>query len=105
MPIFNNLAGATFTKSGGTGSAGTQVGVVFNNAGAVELASGTLQLGGSFPGGQPVINSGTVTIGPGTNLIALSDYDQTAGSTTLNGAHSRATISTSRLACWKAPAW
>jgi hypothetical protein len=85
VPTFNNLAGATFVKSGGTGSSGTQMGVVFNNAGAVNLQSGTLQLGGSFPGGQSVTNSGTVTIEPGTILAALSDYDQTAGITTLNG--------------------
>ena len=34
-----------FTKSGGTGSAGTQVGVVFNDAGAVDVSSGTLAFG------------------------------------------------------------
>ena len=85
VPTFNNLAGAAVVKSGGTGSTGTQMGVVFNNAGVVDVQSGTLQLGGSFPGGQPVTNSGTVTVGAGTTLAALSDYDQMAGSTTLDG--------------------
>jgi hypothetical protein len=85
VPTFNNIAGATFTKSGGTGASGTQLGLVFNNAGTVSVQSGTLQLGGNFAGGQPILNSGTVTIGYGTTLAAVSDYDQTAGSTTLSG--------------------
>ncbi len=85
VPTFNNLAGASFVKSGGSGPSGTQMSLVFNNAGAVVVQSGSLQLGGSFPGGQPVMNSGTVSIGSGTTLGTLSEYDQTAGSTTLDG--------------------
>ena len=45
VPIFNNLAGAPSQSPARTGSAGTQVGVVFNNAGAVDVSSGTLALG------------------------------------------------------------
>jgi hypothetical protein len=72
VPTFNNESGATVTVAN-DGIGGTQMGLIFNNAGTINLQSGTLQLGGSFPGGQPVMNSGTVTIGPGTTLAALSD--------------------------------
>ena len=61
------------------------MGLIFNNAGTVDVSSGTLQLGGSFPGGEPVTNAGAVTIGSGSTLVALSEYDQIAGSTTLDG--------------------
>jgi hypothetical protein len=84
VPIFNNLAGATFIKSGGTGPSGTYMGLVFNNNGTVILPSGTLKLGGSFPGGQPVTNAGNVSIGPGATLVAYGDYDQMVGSTSLS---------------------
>ncbi len=62
VPTFNNLAGASFVKSGGSGPSGTQMSLVFNNAGAVDVSAGTLALGdsdvvataissGSFEGG------------------------------------------------------
>ena len=59
--------------------------VVFSNDGTIDVRSGNLELGGSFPGGIPVTNAGNVTIEAGASLTVLSDYDQTAGSTTLNG--------------------
>jgi len=81
VPAFNNLPGASFVSAGGL----TQMGLAFTNDGTVDDQSGNLRLGGSFAGGLPVTNAGYVIVESGAILIALSDYDQTAGSTTLNG--------------------
>ena len=65
------------------GPSGVWMGQAFDNLGTVDLQDGVLLLGGNSPGGEPVRNSGVVTLASGTILAALTDYDQTAGSTTL----------------------
>ncbi len=46
-PVFNNDSGATFLKSGGAGTT-TLSSVTFNNAGTLELQSGSLVINSAF---------------------------------------------------------
>ncbi len=79
VPTFNNLAGASFVKSGGSGPSGTQMSLVFNNAGAVDVSAGTLALGDSDVVAT-AISSGSFEGAPGTTLEFLTSQDFTATS-------------------------
>jgi hypothetical protein len=74
----NNLAGATFRKSAGTGTS-TIVGT-FNNSGAVEVNTGTLSFtgGGASSGSATfaVASGATLNFGSGSNVL----YTVAAGS-------------------------
>jgi hypothetical protein len=73
-PVFNNAG--IFRKSAGSGTSELQV--LFNNSGTVNVQSGTLKL-------HPLNNTGNVAIAAGTTLFVTEIYTQTAGATTLNG--------------------
>jgi hypothetical protein len=78
-PIFFNAG--TFKKSAGTGTTSFQT--FFNNAGTVNVQSGTLYL--TTPGAFSNNTSGTVTVGSGSTLQVVGDYTQYAGLTSLAG--------------------
>src|SRR5208282_329400 len=71
-PVFNNDNGATFLKSGGTGTT-TLSSIPFNNAGTLEVQSGSMDLAGNYN-----LNAGTI-------IIAISSSSN-FGQLTLNGA-------------------
>ncbi|WP_150047917.1 choice-of-anchor D domain-containing protein [Methylomonas rhizoryzae] len=65
--VIDNAAGATFRKSGGSGS--SNILATFNNAGTVEAQSGTLSLsaGGTHSGDFTVADGATLQFGGGTH--------------------------------------
>ncbi|MGO9923386.1 MAG: Ig-like domain repeat protein [Isosphaeraceae bacterium] len=75
---FNNLVGATFAVAN-DGVVGTQMALVFNNAGAVDVNSGSLTLGYFYVTGAAV-SSGTFYGAPGTELGFLASQDFTSTS-------------------------
>ncbi len=92
----NNNAGAILRKSAGAGT--STLNTVFNNAGLVEVNSGTLSLagGGSSSGsGSFAIASGRTlqfnsnyTIAPGTSITGAGNLLVTGGSPTIDGTFS-----------------
>ena len=71
VPTFNNLAGATFGVANDGGGDGTQMGLIFNNDGAVEVNSGSLLLGfcsDACGGRQVATSSGEFDGASGTSL-------------------------------------
>jgi hypothetical protein len=80
---FNNLAGATYRKSGSTY---TGIGVVFNNTGALDL-QGTLELsgGGSDSGTMAAAAGSVIRFLGGTHTLTASSSLTTAGNVTFSG--------------------
>ena len=76
VPIFNNLAKATFVKSGGTGAGGTHMGLVFNNDGTVDIRSGTLNLGVPAPTPDGSATSSGAFLGAQGTTLNLTGVDQ-----------------------------
>ena len=69
----NNQAGATLTKSGAGTTTGFSFGTTFNNAGTVNVQSGTLGLGTyTQTGGVLKLDGGAVTTTDALNIIAGS---------------------------------
>ncbi len=65
-PVFNNDSGATFLKSGGAGTT-TLSSVTFNNAGTLELQSGSLFYSGNYNFG-----SGTIKMWIGSESVSVN---------------------------------
>ena len=89
---FNN--GGTLLKSAGTGT--TEIEVVFNNTGTVEVQSGTLRLdaggtsSGSFTAEASAVlafSSGTHQLEVGSSVSAAGEVHFRGGTTDLNGAY------------------
>ncbi|MBZ5640950.1 MAG: hypothetical protein LAO51_19605, partial [Acidobacteriia bacterium] len=96
---FNNLTGATFKKSAGTGATG--VAITFNNSGSVSVQSGTVNFSGggtnsgTFTGsvGATLQFSGNYTLSPGSSVSADAVLF-TAGTVNGNGSYSVSGVTT-----------
>jgi len=80
---FNNLAGGTLVKSGGTGVSTISIGIAVNNAGTVRVVDGDLDLGSAYTqtAGLTALAGGTF-ITPGTLTFAGGEL---TGFSTING--------------------
>jgi hypothetical protein len=67
VPVFNNLAGARFLKSGGTGSTLVTSDWQFNNSGEMSAATGTLEFN---TGNALNLNSGGTLTGAGKHQVS-----------------------------------
>ncbi|HUP63827.1 MAG TPA: hypothetical protein VM557_00910, partial [Thermoanaerobaculia bacterium] len=90
-PTFNNLAGATFTRSG-TGTTRFYNGTFFNNAGTVSVTGGTLSIdsGGTSPGSFSAAAGATLNFGGGTHdlggaITGAGTIGFSAGTSTISG--------------------
>ena len=82
---FNNLAGASITRSSGSGSAGFSV--ALNNAGSVNVQTGTLALdqGGIDTGSYNISSPATLQLSGGTRNLNSGAAINGAGNITFNG--------------------
>jgi hypothetical protein len=86
LSTFSNLAGATFRKSGGAGTATLQQGP-FDNAGTVEVQSGTLSLngGGTHTGPFTIAAGAALRLGAGSHSVTSSSTVTGAGTLRVAG--------------------
>ena len=82
---FNNLAGATLTKSGGMGTT-TFSGLAFNNSGTVNVNSGVLTLSdGTSSGAFNAVSGSRIDFAAGTHTLAAGAAVAGAGSARVTG--------------------
>ncbi|MGH9456052.1 MAG: beta strand repeat-containing protein, partial [Thermoanaerobaculia bacterium] len=85
-PLFNNLAGATFTRSG-IGTTSFQNGALFNNSGTVNVTGGSLSLrDGASTGPFSVGTGATLAFLAGTHTLGAGASFTGTGTVALSGA-------------------